>query len=57
MTHYGFSKINPIDVMHQGAEPYDAMFSVKPYYYVKTATTRQEKNEYFGWNYYETIRE
>lgn len=50
-------KLYPIDVMPPGAEPYDVMLSVKPYYYVKTATPEQEKNEYFGWNYYETIRD
>jgi len=51
-------KLYPINVMdHLSTEPYDMMFSVKPYYYVKTATAAQEKNEYFGWNYNETIRD
>lgn len=26
-----------------------------PYAYIKTATPDQEKNEYYGWNYYKTI--
>jgi hypothetical protein len=50
-------KLYPIDVLHPGFEPYELMFSVKPYYVYKTADIEQERNEYFGWNYYETIRE
>ena len=40
-----------------GFKSYSVMFSVKPYYYYKTATRRQEKNEYYGWNYYETVHD
>lgn len=31
-------------------------FSEPPYYYYKTATDQQLKNEYYGWNYYHTER-
>lgn len=46
-----------VDVKHSTYEPYTAMFSVPPYYYVKTSTRDQERNAYYGWNYYKTIRE
>jgi hypothetical protein len=36
--------------------PYQDMFATKPYYYVKTATVKQERNEYYGWNFYQTVR-
>lgn len=46
-------KLYPIDVL--GNHPsYKEMFDTPPYYYLKTATLEQEKNVYFGWNYYTT---
>lgn len=50
-------RLYPVDVLHPGFEPYDEMFSVRPYYLVKTATAAQEKNEYYGWNYYQIVRQ
>jgi hypothetical protein len=35
---------------------YKECFSKKPYHYYKTATEEQEKNEYYGWNYYLTVK-
>jgi hypothetical protein len=32
-------------------------FSEKPFYYVKTAQEQNLDNEYYGWNYYKTIRD
>lgn len=37
--------------------PYEDMFATKPYYYVKTATMKQERNAYYGWNFYKTVRQ
>jgi hypothetical protein len=50
-------KMYPVDVFAPEQEPYTEMFTVKPYYYVKTATGAEEKNVYYGWNYYKTVRE
>ncbi len=47
-------KLYPIDVLPEGIYSYDETFTTKPYYYYKTATPAQEKNEYYGWNYYKT---
>lgn len=44
----------PVDILPPGFGTYAEMFETKPYYYVKTATRSQERDEYFGWaNYYE----
>lgn len=50
-------KMYAADVSHPEIESYAAMFDVSPYYYVKTATRGQERNEYYGWNHYKTVRE
>ena len=50
-------KMYPVNVFGPEQQPYDEMFTVKPFYYVKTASTEEEKNAYYGWNYYQTIRE
>jgi hypothetical protein len=48
-------KMYPIDVL--GDHPsYHEMFVTEPYYYYKTSTVEQEKNEYYGWNYYRTVK-
>jgi hypothetical protein len=50
-------KMYPVEVLAPNSEPYQQMFRVRPFYYVKTATVEQERNVYFGWNYYKLVRE
>ena len=50
-------KLYPVNVLPLDSPSYEEMFTTRPYYYVKTATVEQLKNEYYGWNYYETLRE
>ena len=46
-----------VDVWNKQTEPYARMFSTQPFYYIKTATNKQEKNPYYGWNYYQTVHD
>ena len=50
-------KLYPVSVLAPDHQPYAEMFTVKPYYYVKTATPAEEKNLYYGWNYYQITKE
>jgi len=50
-------RMYPVDVMGPEQKPYVDMFADRPYYYIKTATEKQELNVYYGWNYYKTVKE
>ncbi|MEO1250239.1 MAG: transglutaminase-like domain-containing protein [Pseudomonadota bacterium] len=43
------------DVLGGAQGSYARAFEEEPYYYVKTATSEEEKNIYYGWNYYDTV--
>jgi transglutaminase-like putative cysteine protease len=50
-------KIYPVNIPGLSQRNYAEMFSVKPFYYEKMASIEQERNIYYGWNYYKTIQD